>query len=304
MSRRLRTLVCLALLAVPLQAGGTLTAHAVTAPDLDSAQCTVSGSFSTQAAPVPETVAFSGTMSWSCTGVGDDAGAWNLSFTGQMSPGFCAGGQGLADVSGSGPDGNVYAGAQVSMSATTLHMEGTFSSNDPGGDGFSVDVKLTPTSGVPCVNTVTTETMTGAASVEDLPAPDEVACTVTAAEQYAPAITAALATVAVAGTSLSFNCTGALRDDEGNWSVTWNGNLLGDYGASNGTLSMGGSAPSDGAITGTANYERVGTMFDIWGTLHAKHDHSFEIWGAYAPDQTAPSPWYGAHLTGDAAIAE
>lgn len=308
MTRALRLLACAALVALPLQVAGALGAHAVWVPDMDSANCTASGSISTSEGPVPQTVSFSGSMTLRCTGLGDEAGTWSLSMSGQMSPGFCAGGQGLADVAGNGPDGSVSAGASLTQSATTLHVTATMFSNDQSvsNDELSADLVITWSSGVPCASTDTTGTITGTATITDTPAPDEVDCVAQGSEAYAPALSTTLAGIAVNG-SASLTCTQPKSDDQGLWSVTWTGGADADCGVANGTLSMGGTAHNnDGTITsGSANYERVGTMIEIYGDLYATHDHGFDIWGAVTPNgNCATTAWSGSNITGDAVIAE
>jgi hypothetical protein len=299
--RRLRTLLCLSLLAVPLQAASALTAHADVVVDTGTVQCTANGALSTSLGPVPQTVAFTGSLTLSCVGVGDDAGTWTLTMSGQMSPGFCAGGQGLATVGGNGPDGNVGAGLRLTSSATTLHMAGTLGTNDAGGDAFKADLAMTPTSGIPCVNTVTQENLSGEASITDLPAPpDLVFCTVNGVENYAPGIGLVPTPIAVNGNA-NFNCTNPVSDDAGPWALNYNGTLTADCGLAEGSVAFGFNGP-DATTTGTANYERVGTMLDIVGS---SNDDTWEIWGQMAPNSNCVNgAWTVSNYTAVAAIVE
>jgi hypothetical protein len=305
MIRRLRALLCLSVLAIPLQVAHPLGAHAQLT-DVGTVQCTAAGSITTSLGPVPQTVAFSGSLILSCTGLGDDAGTWTLTMSGQMSPGFCAGGQGLANVNGNGPDGSVSAGVEITMSATSMHIAGTFSSNDDGGDAFKATLTATPTSGAPCVNTSTQENLNGEASITDLaPPPDLVPCTAQGLELYSPALVVApLISVAING-QLTLNCIDPVSDDAGGWSLGYGGGGIGNCGAVDGSVAISGSSPHDGAVSGNATYERVGTMMELVGTLTATHDHSFAVWAVLNPSgNCVTTPWSSSSISGQAAIEE
>jgi len=298
--KRLRMMLCLPLLSLPLSAAGTLTAHAA-AVDAGTVECTASGSLSTNTGPVPQVVSFSAVLSLNCLGVGDDAGAWSFTMSGQMNPGFCAGGQGLANANFTGPDGSGTAGLQLASSATTLHMAGVLGSSDPGGDDFEATLSMTPTSGIPCVNTVTSENLSGHASITDqAPPPDEVFCTTSGGEGYNPAEMLAVQSVTIAGQA-SLSCTNPVSDDQGQWTINYNGVATADCGLAEGTLGMNFTAP-DASGSGSIDYERVGTMLSMVGN---SADNTFAIWAQVSFSGTCVStPFFGANYTGAAAVVE
>ena len=303
--RRLRTLLCLGVLALPLQAGGLLTAQAV-AIDADHVECTASGSLTTSPGG-PQVVNFSGSLGLNCTGVGDDDGFWGLTFSGQMSPGFCAGGQGLANIGGNGPEGSVSGGIELTMSATSLHLEGTWSGKDPGGEAFKAALTATPTSGTPCVNASTQMNLQGEASITDLqPPPDSVACSFAAQETYTPGITPTLTPNTLHGVA-NMPCTNPVSDDQGLWQLTYDGTITADCGLSTGTVFINGVGP-EGTATGSADYERVGTMLAMFGdiTTGTADEHSFAVWAAvnFTAGNCVTVPWTAANVTGPAGMAE
>jgi len=221
--------------------------------------------------------------------------------TGQMSPGFCAGGQGLATVTVNGPDGGGTSGVRLTFAGTTLTIAGVLNTSDGGGDAFKATLQAIPTSGIPCVNTTTQETLSGEASITDLePPPDFVICTAAGDEGYTPGLLPAPQTVNVNGTA-NLSCTNPVSDDQGHWTVGYNGSALGDCGLAEGTLGLNFSAP-DASGSGSADYERVGTMLNIAGT---SGDNDMEIWAQVSFSGTCvTTPFFGANYTGIAGIVE
>ncbi|HEV7679148.1 MAG TPA: hypothetical protein VGQ42_11320 [Candidatus Dormibacteraeota bacterium] len=307
MMRRIRVLLCLPLFMLSLQAATALTARAAATPDAGTVQCTAMGHITTNVGPVPQTVAFTGYLTLTCVGVVlDDAGTWQLNLSGQMSPGFCAGGQGLANVTGSGPDGGVSGGVQLAQGSASLQMGGLLSSSDAAGDALSASLTATPDSGIPCVNSITQETLTGTASISDVPPPpDMVACTASGSENYSPPLTVApLVSYAIAG-HLNLSCTNPLSDDAGSWSLDDALSGLGNCGAVNASGTVTGTAQTDGAVSGTLSYQRVGTMVEMTGSLNTAHAHNFALWGAVVPaGNCVTAPWSGSSVSADAVIVE
>jgi len=306
--RRLRRVLCALLFAVPLQVGGAATSHAVgTPPDVGTVQCTASGQLRTNLGTVPQTVTFTALLSLSCSGVGDDQGAWTLSLSGQMSPGFCAGGQGLASVSGAGPDGSLSGSGNATSTATSLHLEMTWGDSDPGGEAFKADLAMTPTSGVPCVTPQTQMNLSGSASITDLaPPPDVAACSLGGQEFYNPALGVTLTFTGING-QVGLNCSG-LSDEAGPWVLAYQGQVDADCGVAEGVLAIsGGSSPHDGSVIGGAlDYERVGTLWQIAGNVNTSaHDHSVAAFGGAVPmGNCVTSPWTGSNISADAAVAD
>jgi len=299
--RRLRTLVCLPLLALPLSAG---TVHASVVPDVGHVQCTAAGAMTTRAGLTAESVQFSASLFLSCTGVGaDDAGQWFLSMSGQISPGACAGAAGLASMGGSGPDGGVSAGVALSFTSTSMTISGSLTTSDSGGDAFHATLSVTPTSGTPCVDVDTQSNLTGEATITDQPPPpDEVFCTATGNENYDPAEMLAPASVIITGTA-ALTCTEPpTSDDRGAWAVDYSGAAEADCGLAEGTMGMSYSGP-DASGSGTVGYERVGTLLSIVGT---DDDNEFAIFASVNFSGTCTStPFFGAHYsTGAATVIE
>lgn len=297
--RRLRILLGLPLLALPLSVG---TVHAATLGDVGHVECTVTGGLSTQLGQVPETVTFTATLTMSCTGVGaDENGGWFMTMSGQMSPGFCAGAKGLATASGGGPDGSYNAQLQLTFTGTSLNIAGTLGTGDAGGDAFQASLSATPTSGVPCVNPVTQENLTGQASITDqAPPPDLVFCTASGFENYNPPELLAVQTVEITGDA-NLNCTNPVSDDRGSWAINYDGFATADCGLAEGTLGMTFGAP-DTSGGGDVDYERVGTMLLLSG---ASTDDNFEILANLTfSGNCATTPFLGASYTGVAAVVE
>lgn len=300
--RRLRLLISVPLLAVPLQLGAAMTAQADPL-DAGTVECSVTGALSTNAGVVPETVTFTANLAVNCAGVVlDDVGIWQMVMSGQMSPGFCAGGQGLATVTVNGPDGGGQSGVRLTLTGTTLTIAGVLNTSDGGGDAFKASLQAIPTSGIPCVNTVTQENLSGEASITDLePPPDFVVCTGNGSEGYAPGLLPAAEIVNINGTA-NLTCTNPVSDDRGAWTVTYNGNALADCGLGEGMLGLGFTAP-DGSGSGSADYERVGTMLNIVGT---SGDNDLDIWAQVTDfsGTCVTTPFFGANYTGVAGIIE
>jgi hypothetical protein len=300
--RRLRTLICLPLLALPLSAAGTLTAHAESLGDVGHVQCTAQGSMQTSAGLTAESVRFTASLILNCTGVGaDDNGQWVMSLSGQLSPGACAGAEGLATVSGSGPDGSFSAGVNLSFDTASVTISGTLGTGDAGGDAFNANLVVAPTSGTPCVDVNTQESLTGQASITDQPPPpDLVFCTANGGENYNPGEALAVQSVAVAGTA-NLNCTNPVSDDRGAWAINYNGTASADCGLAEGTLAMAYAAP-DGSGGGDIDYERVGTLLQMVGN---STDNTFAIWANLSFSGTcATTPFFGAAYSGPAAVVE
>jgi len=298
-------LLCLPIVAASLQTAAARPAHADVS-DIDSAQCSIAGSVSTFPGPVLQAISFSGSMVLNCSvGIGDERGTWTLTMSGQVSPGFCAGGRGLANVSGNGPDGSFGGTMEIVVNATSWDVTATLDSNDPGGDALHATLQATPTSGVPCVNASTTMNLSGQGSISDLqPPPDEVECTVSGHEAYNPGLTAALISYAV-NVSWTLSCPeGTASDDIGTWTATLFGNGSGDCGEASGDLGVtGGSSPHDGAVGGAVIYNRVGTMLEVEGDLVATHDHSTFAWLTLAPSgNCATVPWSSSSVSGAAVL--
>jgi hypothetical protein len=297
--RRLRTLICLPLLALPLSVG---TAHASVMPDVGHVQCTAAGTMQTRAGLTAESVQFTASLVLNCTGVAaDDVGQWLMSMSGQISPGACAGAAGLATMSGSGPDGGFNAGVDLSFTATTMTITGTLGTSDGGGDAFHATLTVTPTSGTPCVDVNTQSNLTGEASITDQPPPpDEVFCTAGGNENYTPAEMLAVQTVTIAGQA-NMSCTQPVSDDRGSWTIGYNGAATADCGLAEGTLNMTFAAP-DTSGNGSLDYERVGTLLQMVGN---SADNTFAIWANVSFSGTCvTTPFFGASYTGAGAVVE
>jgi hypothetical protein len=305
--RGIRVALCASLLAIPLQAAGPLTAHA-SAPDNDTVACVASGYLTT----TPASVDLEDFVIWltlSCTGSGDDQGSWSVYLHGQMSPGFCAGGEGLANVSGSGPDGSLYGNVQLAMGATSLQIAGAWSDSDPAGEAFQATLTATSTSGIPCTSQNTTENLNGDAAIADQsPPPDFVGCTFVGAENYTPGITAGLAPHQLDATA-SMNCQNPASDDKGNWQLNYSGIVTADcaLSMSTGYLAITGGGGPEGAPGGKLSYERVGTMVYMSGEVDTTNDaHAIAVWGAWRPGlgNCATIPVQGGGITGTAGMQE
>jgi len=300
--RRLRTLICLPLLALPLSAAGAATAHADSLGDVGHVQCTAQGSMQTSAGLTAESVRFTASLILNCTGVGvDDNGQWSMSLSGQISPGACAGAEGLATVSGSGPDGGFNAGVNLSFDTASVTIAGTLNTGDAGGDAFNANLAVTPTSGTPCVDVNTQANLNGQASITDQqPPPDLVFCTASGGENYNPAEMLAVQSVTIAGTA-DMTCTNPVSDDRGAWVINYNGVATADCGLAEGTLAMTYAAP-DGSGGGDLDYERVGTLLQLVGN---STDNTFAIWANVTFSGTcATTPFFGANYTGPGAVVE
>jgi hypothetical protein len=81
-------------------------------PDMDAVDCGATGSMTVSPGLtfVPAAEAFSGSLSLTCAGTGDDAGAWSLSFSGSGGSANCAL-SGSGTFSGSTPEGAVTGGS-------------------------------------------------------------------------------------------------------------------------------------------------------------------------------------------------
>jgi hypothetical protein len=192
---------------------------------------------------------------------------------------------------------------RITASAASMHIAGTLGTSDRGGDGFQATLSMSPVSGVPCVNAVTRENLNGQASITDLPAPpDFVLCTGNGFEQYAPGLTLVPAPDTVNGQA-NLSCTNPVSDDAGAWAVNYFGTIEAECGFAEGTLGFNFGAP-DGSGSGSADYERVGTMLDI---VADSNDNTMEIWGSInAADGAgcATSSWVVSHYSAAATIVE
>jgi hypothetical protein len=308
--RRLRVALCLPLLALALPARGAAPVAASGPPnaDLGFVQCTATGHLSTNVGITIQTVTFTATLTLSCPGVLDDAGTWSLSLSGQMSPGFCAGGEGLATVNGTGPDSGLFGNLQLAQTGSHIQMQGGWSDSDPAGEEVQIGVEATPTSGVPCVTPQTSENLTGNATITDnTPPPDSVICALSGMENYNPGITAQLVDSAINGFA-NLSCVNPVSDDQGAWTLDYAGDALADCGVANGQVTItGGGSPEGFAPSGTLSYERVGTMFVLEGDVFtaSTDDHSFAAWGAMVPGgNCVTSPWASSSTSADAGMAE
>jgi hypothetical protein len=297
-------LLCLPILAASLQTAAARPAHA-DVTDVDSAACTVTATVSTFPGPVLQAISFQGSMVLGCTGVGDEVGTWTLTMSGQVSPGFCAGGRGLANVSGSGPDGSFSGTMEIAVNASSWSIAANLSSaNDDGTDAFQATVRATPTSGVPCVNASTTLSLAGSGTISDLQPPaEEVVCTASGNDAYNPGLTVTTADRGVT-VNLLLSCTqGSATDDIGTWTASMSGDENGDCGEGTGQASGTGSSPHDGAVSAAIIYNRVGTMIEVEGDLYTGHDHSLFAWLTAIPTgNCATTAWTSSSLTGAAAL--